>query len=784
MRARVAKVLALAATLTTMGAAPDLQPPRQSREQMESALEGGARFLFVYGTQRPGSAAALRGEALQLARHLFDRDSTAVRADRDVPAESLAVVSPVLVGGPDENLWTRRLAAALPVTFAAHGFRWFDRLYDRPGDVLHLVYPNPLAPGRFLLLVLANAPGALEHHAGFYFGEEDWRIERDGTLSRSGRFAQSPGAPWHYDPALDHDLERERERFATGLRRTAAPGVEIFASPEEAQAAAWSRAASALFAHLEALGFGASSAPARVTIYRSLEEKGRLTRDTRPEHLAGAREAMIALPTGRAAPDLWSVAALRLTGIGAAPASPWLEPAGAWLAGRWGGEPLDRAIARLYFARLLPTAREAAARGDAWRSPLLRVPARAALSRAIFESAPGRGRAAVLATLTASPPGTLDSLCRRAGVETGRVERRYANLVDSLARLGRKNFGAAAPRPWRPADGFMRGICLAHSVSLERGYLSGSCARELERIRALGASWVSITPFGYVAGSASPEIYPSAEGGPDEETDEAVIEAAARARALGLRVLLAPHLWSREWTGSMQFGTAGWPRFFERYRTFLLHYAVLAQRQGIDGLAVGHELGSATLAYPDRWRALIGEVRRVYDGTVTYGANWDHEVEDIAFWDACDLIGVSFYYPLATAPGASRAAMTAAARRALASLDQLARRTGRPVLLTEAGYASTPDAPVRPWEERRAGAADLAVQRECYEALMAALDPESGVAGVFIWKWFSAPPPGASPAGGAADRSFSPQGKPAQAVLARSFGAWRERPVRVPARAP
>ncbi|MBI1798280.1 MAG: hypothetical protein HYR73_01170 [Candidatus Eisenbacteria bacterium] len=753
---------------------PAFQPPRFTRSQMESSLAGAPGFLFIYGTRQPASSAALRARAVAMARHLFDRDSSAVIADIDAAPESVASRSLVLFGGPAENLWTRRLAPALPVSFTARGFRWYGRDYERPLDAIHLVYPNPCAPQRFVLLLAANSADAISGRGGFYFGEQDWRIVRDGELARSGAFAQSPAHPWRYDPALDRDRELERERFTATLVQHRGVGVEIAAPADLKEAGAWTSAAAALLAKLDAMGLGA---PAKsrllVTAYRSLEQKGVLARNTRPEHLERDGSGALALPAGRLEPDLWSVAALRLARLGAVVSSPYLEPAGAWLAGRLEGEPLERSIARLYFARLLPTAREAAARGSRWRSPLLLIPSRALLERTIWECAPGRERAALLATLGGSVPGTLDSLCRLAGVSDARVEQRYGTLVDSLARAGRKSQIASAPSAWRPADGFQRGICLAHAVSLEQGYLSESCARELSAIRALGANWVSITPFGYLPASGTPEIESSADGGVDEETDEAVCEAAARARSLGLRVMLKPHLWTRGWTGALDFGTAGWPRFFERYRVFLLHYAVLAERERMDALVVGHELGTASLAFPDRWRALIGEVRRVYDGTVTYDANWDREADGISFWNACDVIGVSFYSPLASARGASSPAMTAAAQKALASLKALSIRTGRPVLLTEAGYASVSDAAIRPWSEPHGGAADPEAQRACFEALMRAIDGEDWLAGVHIWKWFTAPGPM-----GSADRSFSPSGKPAQAVIGHAFTEWRDRPVR------
>jgi hypothetical protein len=295
----------------------------------------------------------------------------------------------------------------------------------------------------------------------------------------------------------------------------------------------------------------------------------------------------------------------------------------------------------------------------------------------------------------------------------------------------------------------------------------------------MGANWVSITPFGYLPSVNSPEIRSGAQGGVDEETDESVCEAAARARAIGLHVWLKPHLWTRGWVGQLDFTPGDWPRFFEQYRNFTLHYALLAARERMEGCFVGHELASATLAFPDRFRALIGEVRRVYPGTLSYEANWGREVEGIAFWDALDLVSVSFYFPLAATPDAGPQAMAAGAAKALASLRAIAQRTGRPVLLGEVGYAPVATAPVRPWEESRAGPASPETQRACYEAVVRALDPADWVAGAFWWKWFTS-----DETGGATDRSFTPRGKPAQVVMARALRTWEGRPVRVLRAAP
>ena len=748
-----------------------LKPPAWTREQMRAFRLTPEAPCFVYGTQEAADAPLLREQARGMARRLFGLDSAEVIADRDAPESLLGSRAVVLLGNARDNAWTRRLAEALPVTFTATGFRWRDTAYERPGDALALVWPNPLDPRRLLMLSAANSAGAAGRGAGFV-GADDWRITREGETVRSGSFAQLAGAPWHYDAALDRDREAERAGFAASLVSSAAGGLIAHVPPGLAAAPATLAAARGLLARLDARGL--SGASVVLTLYRSIEQKGGITRVTSPEHVAAAGSAHVTIVSGRESADLWSVASARLATLASGTSSRFLAPAGAWLAGQLDGEPLERGIARLYFGRVLPVAAEAASRSSDWRSPLVWIPARALLVRAVWESAPPAGRrAALLALLRRDPPGTLDSLCRTAAVPVARVAARYRQLADSLARIGERSLVQQRPAGWRPADGFQRGVCVEHAERLEGGYASARCAAELRTLQQAGAGWVALSPAGYVPASGVPDVWPGAAGGPDEETDEALCEAAARAHALGLGVRLTPRLWARVPTEALAFDAAGWTRFLERYRAFILHYALLAERERIEAFSLGRALASSTARDPLRWRALVGDVRAVYSGSLGYDAVAD-EAARLPFWDVLDQAGVIFDAPLAASPTKDPATLRAGAAKALAGLAALARRTGRPVLLSEAGYAPTPLAAVRPRDEGP-GPVDPEAQAACYRAFVDALEPCDWAAGAYWWTWTSDGRPDAS-----GDLSCSPRGKPAEAVLRAALRQWQGRPVRVP----
>src|SRR5678809_228814 len=76
--------------------------------------------------------------------------------------------------------------------------------------------------------------------------------------------------------------------------------------------------------------------------------------------------------------------------------------------------------------------------------------------------------------------------------------------------------------------------------------------RTLDETLALGANWVSLTPFGRVA-DLSPSGVSLTFEQPFEQNRVAVGRAIDQAHAAGLKVLLVPHLWveSGGWRGEI-----------------------------------------------------------------------------------------------------------------------------------------------------------------------------------------------------------------------------------------
>jgi hypothetical protein len=333
--------------------------------------------------------------------------------------------------------------------------------------------------------------------------------------------------------------------------------------------------------------------------------------------------------------------------------------------------------------------------------------------------------------------------------------------------------------------GGVRGITLGPIESLRhpgRGYGTAASARAIDEAVRLGATWVSLTPFGRVWDLHPRGIDLTFEA-PFVDNRAAVLEAIRQAHARGLRVLLVPHLWveSGGWRALIDPGDdAGWARWAAEYRAFLLAWADVAREGQVEMLSVGVELRSwVTTSRAASFGPIVAAVRRVYPGLLTYSANWD-DVDDTAILGEVDLIGVNAFYPLAQREGATRAEMTVEATRVAARLSALAGAWERPVLLTEIGYTTRRDPALRPWEwpdSMKDVVVDERAQADAYAALIAPFLETARCAGFFVWRLYADP----DDVSQEAEWGFSPRGKLAELVMRDAFTAdWASDGRRLP----
>lgn len=320
-------------------------------------------------------------------------------------------------------------------------------------------------------------------------------------------------------------------------------------------------------------------------------------------------------------------------------------------------------------------------------------------------------------------------------------------------------------------DRVQKGVCYAHNYQRggTHGYGSDVSLGTLRELRKMGVEWLSLTPFGFMRSLQERKVHHvgNMRGG---ETDARMRRAFSHARKLGLKILLKPHIWVHggAWRGKIDPGShQGWEAWFSSYRTWILHYARMAQEHDIPIFAIGTEFVSSARKFPDRWRAIAEAVRNVYDGKIVYAANWDI-VPELSWWDAVDYMGVQFYPPLADREDATVETMRKRMDYYVDVLEGLVDKWDRPVLFTEVGYKSTRGTEAHPhtWPEHIEGEPEVSErdQAVAYRVFLNGVHGHEWVRGIYWWKMFTDPSLGEEgPAG------FSPRGKLAESVLRAAY---------------
>lgn len=284
--------------------------------------------------------------------------------------------------------------------------------------------------------------------------------------------------------------------------------------------------------------------------------------------------------------------------------------------------------------------------------------------------------------------------------------------------------------------------------------------------------------------------------------------AVATAQGKGLHVALKLHYTdsSGNTLATNLYNPANKAQFFRTYTRNVLAYARFAQAHHVELLILGTEMGGYITDASNRgyFVALIGQVRSVFGGKLSYAANagelpsyhyaepasacgWCEEYDEahwLGFWDLLDYAGLDAYPMLTSAPNPTTAELKAAMTDAPDFLEgtsehfnQLAHwageiaRAGKPGIITETGSPSVTGAAYCTgcWPSD-SQAINQALQARIYEAIIgsfAARASSINLLGVFPWAnnaynmW-----------GGQPDsRGFTFAAKPAEKIIASTYAA-------------
>lgn len=306
------------------------------------------------------------------------------------------------------------------------------------------------------------------------------------------------------------------------------------------------------------------------------------------------------------------------------------------------------------------------------------------------------------------------------------------------------------------------------------GWRSEQNEASIDSLIKANVEWVAVIPFIDQEDETSKTVRrPIDKDAEWTSRDSSFINTIQTIHDKGLHVQLKPHLWTFSgWRANLTLATdEEWNAWFDSYEAYMLYYARMAELTNSELFCIGTELKTSIKKQPQRWKRLIGEIRSIYSGKLTYAANWHDEYEYIEFWDDLDYIGIQAYFPLTKNKNPDLETIEKGWKRHLIKLEKLYQTYQKPILFTEVGYKSDASATIKPWEwdsflsvlsERKSDR----TQQLAYEALFKQLWHKEWFAGMYLWQWDNRSTREDAPT----NLDFSPRFKPAENTIAKWYG--------------
>ena len=295
--------------------------------------------------------------------------------------------------------------------------------------------------------------------------------------------------------------------------------------------------------------------------------------------------------------------------------------------------------------------------------------------------------------------------------------------------------------------------------------------QHVKPLMEISANYAAIMPFGFVRNDSSPQVIHDSDRQWFGETLGGTKQYVKELQERGIKIMLKPQLWywHGKYTGTIEMhNEADWKVLESTYAEYILSYAKLAQELEVSLFCIGTELEMFVTNREDYWKNLIKEIRKLYNGPLTYAANWD-EYKRTPFWGELDFIGIDAYFPVSEMQTPTVEDCKEGWKKHLRGIEKMVDRHEIPVVFTEFGYRSTDYTGKEPWDANYdKGVVNLEAQSNAMQALFETFWDQPWFAGGFIWKWFHYH----ERVGGNNNHMFTPQNKPVQNVIKSIYSGY------------
>ena len=300
-------------------------------------------------------------------------------------------------------------------------------------------------------------------------------------------------------------------------------------------------------------------------------------------------------------------------------------------------------------------------------------------------------------------------------------------------------------------------------------FSSASFQQSVRNLAATHANYVTLHIPLHQSNIYSTDVYI----GGDAPTDQSLVDGINYIHSQGMHVALKFQDLPNDGNWSAYINPGDRNSWFTNYGNAVAHFAQIAQSTGVEEIVIGEELldmseDNVNGTNTSNWFSLIGRMRSIYSGQLTYSANWGgsdftNEKSHIKFWSALDQIGISAYFNLYGDNSVSNLE-SQWNNWNMSDVTPLAQQWGKPVIFTEIGYKTLTTANQNPWMWWQGGGQDQNAQANDYQALFDYWNKYPFMQGVYLWDWSSDPN-----AGNGGDIDYTPQNKMAQGTMATWF---------------
>jgi len=247
-------------------------------------------------------------------------------------------------------------------------------------------------------------------------------------------------------------------------------------------------------------------------------------------------------------------------------------------------------------------------------------------------------------------------------------------------------------------------------------------------------------------------------------TDENIIFFIRQAKQRGFTVMIRPLLDESSFINDGKWRGLIEPKdrreWFQSYSDIVLRYAEIAQKEGAEILNIGTELSSLERE-TGMWTDMVNEIRKIYDGKLTYSVNWHNAFDNDFSWNIVDFISIDAFFPKEElGKEATTEEMIQAWKPWIEEVKKLKEEHDKPVVFTEVGTVSQAGSFSHSWRPEHGTETDMEAQERYYKATLESLEAVDGI------YWWAVQ---ANSIEKLEDPGFSPLNKPAEEVIRKYY---------------